>query len=387
MAAQARAEAATLARWVRPGSTVALADGVGFPAGLCGALSAAAREAGGVRLILGWCPQLPPDLDLGAFADVRSFMPGASLREHVAAGTVHYVPAYLSQLPALLAGAWRPDVLLLSAAESDRGLTLASEVSWISCAARHAGICVAEINNDLPVAARPGTLAGARVEVVAECARPPVCVPSRPPDAVSAQIGARLAALVPPRSAVQFGPGPIALAFLAALEVPVRIDSGIATDAIVDLDIRGLLAGVPLATYLSGTERLYRWASGREILDGIETTHQSGRLESLGLVAVNTALQIDPLGQVALDDTAHGRAAGIGGHGDYALAASRSPGGLSIIALPSARRGRSALAERLDMPVATPRSAVDMVVTEHGHADLRGLDDAERAAAIRVLFS
>jgi acyl-CoA hydrolase len=32
--------------------------------------------------------------------------------------------------------------------------------------------------------------------------------------------------------------------------------------------------------------------------------------------------------------------------------------------------------------VSTPRTDVDIVVTEHGVADLRGLDDMARAAAI-----
>lgn len=372
-----------LARWVRPGCTVALADGAGSPAGLCAGLSAAAHGAGGVRLILGWCPELPAGLDLTAFSDVRAFMPGRTLSEHVASGAVHYVPAYLSQLPALFAGAWRPDVLLMAVRETDRGLNLGSEVSWIRAAARNARVCVAELNNSLPDALRGSALDSGAVVVVSESRRPPTPVYARGVDPVSARIGAELAAFVTPGSAIQFGPGPIGEAFLAALEVPVRVDSGIATDSLVDLDARGLLIGDPLATYLAGTPKLYQWADGRRILEGIEVTHQQSRLESMDLVAVNTALQIDLLGQAGIDGA---RAAGIGGHTDYAYAASRSGRGLSVIALPSTRRGRSTLAQRLTIPVSTPRSVVDVVVTEHGSADLRGLSDAERASAVSTLF-
>jgi acyl-CoA hydrolase len=82
-----------------------------------------------------------------------------------------------------------------------------------------------------------------------------------------------------------------------------------------------------------------------------------------------------------------GRAAGIGGHADYAYAASRSRLGLSVIALPTARAGRSTLVERLELPVSTARSVVDVVVTELGRADLRGLSDRERSAAIRAVYS
>lgn len=375
-----------LERWVRPGCTVALADGVGSPVGLYADLAAVARSVGGVRLVLGWCPETEVSLDLSAFADVRAFMPGHGLRRHVAAGTVHYVPAWLSQLPGLLAGVWRPDVLVLSVRETGYGLSLGSEASWIQAAARAADVCIAELNNGLPDATRERGLDDARVVVVGESNLPPIEVPSRGIDPVSAQIGARLAAFARPGRTIQFGPGPIAEAFLAALEVPVRIDSGILTDAVVDVAERGLLTGDPLGTYLSGTRRLYDWADGRAVLDGVEVTHQPSRLADLNLLAINSALQIDELGQVGLDQPAGGRVAGIGGHADYASAASRSASGLSVIALPSTRRGQPALVDRLAIPVSTPRSVVDIVATEHGTADLRGLTDDERASALRPLF-
>lgn len=369
-----------LGRWVRPGCTVALADGVGTPVGLYQELVEVAREVGGVRLILGWWPLAGPPPDLDAFADVRAFMPGHGLRDAVAAGAARYVPAYLSQLPGLLAGVWRPDVLLASVRETGRGLALGSEASWIRAAARAAPVCVVSVNNQLPGAGP--ALGAAKVVVAGESARPPVPVPERGVDPVSARIGARLAALAKPGCAVQFGPGPIGEAFLAALEVPVRIESGIITDSVVGLAERGLLAGEPLGTYLAGTSKLYAWADGRAILGGVEVTHDPSRLASLDLLAVNSALAIDELGQVALDDPGAGRIAGIGGHADYASAASRSAGGLSVIAVPSRRPPVG----RLAIPVSTPRSVVDAVVTEHGLADLRGLTDDERAAAIRAVF-
>jgi acyl-CoA hydrolase len=123
------------------------------------------------------------------------------------------------------------------------------------------------------------------------------------------------------------------------------------------------------------------------MLDGVETTHDASRLARHdAFVAVNTALQMDLAGQVNVEAVDGDRIAGIGGHADYALGASRCPGGLSIIAMASTSRGRSTLVERLDAPTTTPRSDIDLVVTEHGCADLRGLDDSARAVALRVLF-
>ena len=372
---------------MRPGSTVAIADGVGSPTGLYRDLSIVAAETPGLRLILGWCPEPPADLDLTAFADVRAFMPGPALSRHVRAGTVKYVPAYVSQLPALFAGAWRPDVLVMSVCAARHRLDLGTEASWIKVAARTAGVCLAELNTALPEAARGGLLDGVDVTVIAESHRPPMTVPARQPDDTTTRIGVEVARLLPPDAVIQFGPGPIADVVLSAVSAPVGIDSGILTDAVVDLDARGMLAGDPLGTYLAGSDKLYAWADGRPVLDGVDVTHDPTRLSSRNLVAINTALHIDLLGQVALEGTSRIPATGIGGHTDYAYAASRSVSGLSVIALPSRRGGEPTLVERLELPVATPRSVVDVVVTEHGSADLRGRTDAERATAISALFA
>ena len=68
------------------------------------------------------------------------------------------------------------------------------------------------------------------------------------------------------------------------------------------------------------------------------------------------------------------------------LGASRSPGGVSIIALPSTGRDGavSRIAPQLaaGAAVTTPRYLADYVVTEHGAARLRGLSDRARATAL-----
>ena len=73
--------AAQIADLIRPGMTVAVGDGFGAPRAVSAELSRAAARAGGVRLILGWVPRADPDLDLAAFADVRTVMPGWGLRD------------------------------------------------------------------------------------------------------------------------------------------------------------------------------------------------------------------------------------------------------------------------------------------------------------------
>ncbi len=55
-------------------------------------------------------------------------------------------------------------------------------------------------------------------------------------------------------------------------------------------------------------------------------------------VAINSALEVDLTGQVTAESIGGRQVAGIGGQFDFALGASASRGGASIIALPSTGR-------------------------------------------------
>jgi acyl-CoA hydrolase len=66
---------------------------------------------------------------------------------------------------------------------------------------------------------------------------------------------------------------------------------------------------------------------------------------------------------------------------DFVRAGVRSPGGHSIIALPSTAKGGtiSKIVAHLSGPVTTARAEADIIVTEYGAAQLRGQTLAERA--------
>ena len=75
---------------------------------------------------------------------------------------------------------------------------------------------------------------------------------------------------------------------------------------------------------------------------------------------------------------------GVGGHPDFARGASACRGGLSVVAVRSQHRGTSNVVE-VPEAITTARTDVDVVVTEHGVADLRGCSDDERAARLRSI--
>lgn len=364
---------------------VALGDGVGAPVGLFGPLTEAARRTGTLSLLLGWCVAWSDDLDPAAFRDVSAFMGGYGVRSGIAAGRVRYLPLRLGALPAMVRGPLRPDVLVASVRPADGGFCFGTEVGWMQAVVEAGVPVVAEVNHGLPAASAAPAIPPGQVTVACEVDRPPVSVRGRPPSPEWMAIGSAVARLVPERASLQVGPGSVGDAVLAAVSVPVRLDSGVVGDAAVALFERGLVDGPPSAGYLCGTERLYRWADGRRILRGLEHTHNVTRLAGRPLVAVNTALEIDGCGQVNVEGFGGDVVGGVGGHGDFALAATRS-GGLSVVAMPRRWHGRPTLVDRLSAPVSTARSDVDVVVTEAGAVDLRRLSDPERAEALRDLW-
>jgi acyl-CoA hydrolase len=153
------------------------------------------------------------------------------------------------------------------------------------------------------------------------------------------------------------------------------------------LDERGLLVGPITAAYAWGGAAVARLAAaGRLRLAPVEETHDLTRVSAIDrFVGCNTALQVGLDGAVNVERVGGRYVAGIGGHADFCAAAVRSVGGVSIIALRStARGGASTIVPRVDV-VSTPRCDVEVVVTEHGVADLRGVDDTERARRLLAI--
>ncbi|QEN17457.1 acetyl-CoA hydrolase/transferase C-terminal domain-containing protein [Mycobacterium sp. ELW1] len=379
---------------VRPHATVALGDGVGAlrclddGSSIGAMLSAVAREVGSVRLLLGWLPAPLEGLDAAAFSEVAALMPGWGVRDVLRTPTARFVPTRLSVIGALLTGPLRPDLLITRLVERDGNLHFATEVSW-QRELVDAGVPVlAIIDATAPMASALPALDPGQVRVIGHSADGPTRLPPKAPQEIHHALAESVLRFVPPGTRLQYGPGQLGTALLSGLTVPVHLDTGLLTDAVVDLEDRGLMATTPSATYLMGSDVLYEWADGKAILRGIDYTHDLTRLSrGAPLIAVNTAIEIDHYGQVNVEGVGDKVVGGIGGHPDYCAAGAMSRGGLSIIAVPSETNGRSPLVQHLSRPASTPAHDVDVIVTESGHADLRGAGWSQRRRLITELLS
>lgn len=119
-------------------------------------------------------------------------------------------------------------------------------------------------------------------------------------------------------------------------------------------------------------------------VDYVNDPYIIGRNNSM--ISINSALQVDLMGQVNAEMVGSKQFSGIGGQVDFVRGAGRSAGGKSIIAIPStAAKGqvsRIVSCFESGTVVSTLRNDVHYVVTEYGIANLRGKSLKERAKAL-----
>lgn len=382
-----------LSRFVRPGDTVLWGQGAGEPLTLTAALAEQAEQLGGVTGFV------------GLTYNPRLAARGLRLRSYGALGTAADIPldvvsCHMSALPYLLrSGRVHADVVLcqLSPVDADGNHSLGVTVDYLTAALDVARVVLAEINPAAPRTHGAPPIPHSRLAAAVPADHRLIQVPDPHPDPVTTQIGARVAALVPEGATLQLGIGAMASAVAAALREHrnLRVHSGLVGDWVVDLAEAGVLAHQPgkptvVAGTAVGTDRLYDFLRENPAVEvrPVERVHDpavAGRVARF--VAVNSALQVDLSGQVNAEAVGGRRRGAIGGQVDFLRAAAMSAGGVGVVALPAtANRGSvSRIVERLDGPVTTGRADVHWVVTEHGAADLRGLDAAARAVAIRQL--
>lgn len=228
-----------------------------------------------------------------------------------------------------------------------------------------------------------------RFEAVARSNGPLATYDAGGSNPVTDRIVAHLAALIPNGATIQVGIGKVPAQLIPALRNhrDIGFHSGMLSDALLDLDGADFVrkGGEHIAGVVVGTQRLYDGLAKvpRLRVDGVHFTHAPEILARVPkLHAINSALEVDLLGQVNAEQLGGKSVSGPGGLPDFAAAAHRNPEGLSIIALPATDpKGRvSRIVARLPAgtPVAAPQHDIDAVVTEFGVARLRGASVDER---------
>ena len=316
-------------------------------------------------------------------------------RELAERGLIDYLPVRASQLEKHIS-TWDLDAALIRVTppDSDGWCSLGPSAGYALTAIRTAKLCIAEVDEALPRTFGQSRVHVSALDVVVPSTTPTPTYRSPEPDEVSRAIARHVLTLLPDRPVLQGGIGGVTESIVTEL-AEEGVDGlrfvGMGIDAMVDLFERGLLDGVRPAIEspdLLGTQRLMRFAHENRVVGVFPSSlaHSPRWLaEHQRLISVNSAVEIDLSGQVNSEVIAGRQVAGIGGSIDFVEAATHAVGGMRIIALPSTTRdGRSRIVPRLDAnaTVTIPRGMVDVVVTEHGSAQLEGKTLRQRAEAL-----
>ena len=211
--------------------------------------------------------------------------------------------------------------------------------------------------------------------------------------ALEARIGAQVATLVRDGDTLQFGIGsvPSALAASLASHRRLKLHAGMVSPSMrtlweagaLDRDAR-ITSGVAL-----GPASFHDFVAAHPTLwfTDVAHTHDVAVIAAIPrFIAINSAVEVDLFGQVNSERAGGAIQAGAGGLPAFANGALASRGGRSMICLASTARGGSVsriVAALGDKAVCTlPRYLADVVVTEHGIAEVRGLGLDARAAAL-----
>lgn len=280
----------------------------------------------------------------------------------------------------------RPQAALFmcSPPDAEGRCSFGTEVSFIAELWREIPVRIAHINSAMPhTLGDPGIgFDDLTAYMTVEQSLPETSAAA--PDVVSARIAAHVAPFVRDGTAVQTGIGKVPDAVLTALvdRRDLRLHSGLVGDGALALIENGTLVEATVGCAI-GSPALYDAVSAPPFsFRPVSVTHDPEILAGLPLVTINSAIEVDLYGQAYAELTPRGWMSGPGGASDYARSARGK--GLRIVALPSSAKGASRIIVPADAqgPVSLGRMDIDIVVTEHGAADLRALGHDARAAAL-----
>jgi acyl-CoA hydrolase len=382
-----------LSAHIRPGDGIWWGQGGAEPEPLVDALLDQADAIGDLRAFCGltWNERLSRDLPYSL--TVLSYGGLGELRRLSRNGQLDVVPCHYSALPRMFAEGRLPSdvgLLQVSTPDADGTVSLGIGVEYVADALKHTRTLIAEVNQQMPDTSGP-RVPLSRFAAVVETDRPLREAPVRDADAVERQIAEHVAALVEDGDTIQIGVGSLPNAVLEALSghEDLGFHTGLITDGVLTLVEKGVAngsrkeidPGLVVTGAALGTTALYQSLGNYPVaFRAASYTHSPAVLSQLrSLVSVNSAIEVDLLGQVGAEVRRGVHIGAVGGQVDFSRAASLT-GARSIIALRSTNSGESTIALRLHGGVVTTaRVDVDVVVTEHGVARLTGCTVAERA--------
>jgi acyl-CoA hydrolase len=379
---------------IEDGDTIVVGQVLGEPTGLLEVLWTRLERRRGLRVFVGMSltdgfERAPAGLELVSSVGMP---PNGPMIE---SGRMRLVPCHMSELPWLVSrGPYRADVaaILVSPPDADGFCSLGVVSDYIWPALHSARVVIAEINENVPVVDGDTRVPFSAITASIVTNRPLPEYPLAQPTALERAIGARVAGYVHDGSCLQVGIGRLGEAVLQAVAGcrDLGVHAGMVGDTLLQMRREGIVTnrrkaideGCTVAGSVLGGAKALALAADDDTLRlrSIEHTHNPAVIAQLDdFVCVNSALEVDLFGQVNAEYAGDRYVGAVAGSVDFLRGSVRADGGHAIVALPaSTGSGRPRIVPTVRHATAL-RSDVDVIITEHGVAELRGKSTSERA--------
>ena len=389
---------------VKSGDRIFLTGNCSVPSTILSALVDRAPDLQDVEicqaLTIGSADYVRPEME--GHLRVNTMFISHNIREAVQNGRADFTPVMLSEFPLLFKNKLLPlnvAFVHLSPPDPHGYCSYGLEVGLSKSPAESADIIIAEVNEQMPRTLGDSFIHVSAIDYIVPVDYPLPELPmgdGKPSDTVK-KIAGYIAELIPDEATMQMGIGAIPDAVLKYLfdKKDLGIHTELFSDGVIDLVEAGVLTnskktlhpGKIVVGFILGTKRLYDWVHNNPLIEFLRTEYINDPFvisQNRRMVAVNSAIEIDLTGQICSDSIGTKLYSGVGGQLDFIYGASRSKGGVPIIAVPSTAKKFSRIVTTLKQGagVVTTRNHVHYVVTEYGVASLYGKTIRERAQAL-----
>ena len=393
-------------RAIKSGNRIFLTGNVSVPQRVLAALVEYAPNLENVEvcqaLTIGPADYVKPEME--GHLRVNTLFISHNVRKAVQEGRADFTPVLLSEFPLLFKHGHLPlDVAVVHVSLPDEHgfCSLGVEVGLTKTPAESAKIIIAEVNQQMPRTLGDSFIHVSRLNYIVPVDYPIVEMPMSDEgnSEVVAKIAGYVAELIPDGATMQLGIGAIPDAVLKFLhhKKDLGVHSELFSDGVIDLVNAGVMTnarkslhpGKIIAGFMLGTKTLYNWADDNPLIELHRSEYVNDPFviaQNERMVAINSAIEVDLTGQVCADSIGPKLYSGVGGQLDFIYGASRSKGGVPVIALPSTTTlkdgtlvTRIAAMLKEGAGVVTTRNHVRYVVTEYGVADLYGKTIKQRS--------
>lgn len=324
---------------------------------------------------------------------------GGGTRKAVEEGRADFTPCFFHEVPKFFKNGSLPvDAALIQVTPPDEEgyVSLGVSVDYTLGAARNAKLVIAQVNSMMPRTGGDSKLHVSEIDYFVKFDEP--IFELKPPTIgeVEKAIGENCAKLINDGDTLQLGIGAIPDAVLLFLKdkKDLGIHSEMISDGVLELVKAGVITnskksihkGKSVVTFLMGTQKLYDYVNNNSEVELYPVDYVNNPIVVMkndNIVAINSCVQVDLMGQVASESVGLKQISGTGGQVDFVRGAAMASSGKAIMAMPStAAKGTvSKIVPLLDegAAVTTLRTDVDYIVTEYGIASLKGKSLRERA--------